>query len=80
MPIPKDENARLTREALATALTEAGFPIKQKTLATKASRGGGPPFQRFGNKPLYRWGDALSWAISRLSDVVRNTSENDRNL
>ena len=41
--------------------------MKPKTLATKASRGGGPPYRLFGRKPLYRWGDGLDWA-SRASE------------
>ena len=67
----------LTRDAVAAALTAAGFPVRSKTLATKATRGGGPPFRRFGVKPLYRWGDALAWAQSRLGPVVSSTSEAD---
>jgi hypothetical protein len=55
--IPENPDALLTRERLADALTEAGYPIKQKTLATKASRGGGPPYRRFGPRVLYTWGD-----------------------
>ena len=40
-----------------------------------ATRGGGPIYQLFGRKPLYRWGDALEWAQSRLSKPIRSTSE-----
>ena len=40
--IPENADALLTRERLADALTEAGYPIKAATLATKASRGGPP--------------------------------------
>ena len=75
--IPVDPNVKLTRNALASALTAAGFPIKMATLATKATRGGGPPFQRFGSRPLYRWGDALRWAESRLGPTISSTSELD---
>jgi hypothetical protein len=75
IPIPNNPNALLTREQTAAALTAAGFPIKKQTLATKATRGGGPPFRRFGLKPLYRWGDAIGWAESLLSAPVFNTSE-----
>ena len=32
--------------------------MKEATLATKATRGGGPPFQKFGSRALYRWADA----------------------
>jgi hypothetical protein len=76
-PIPDDPNALLTRSANAAALTAAGFPVKPATLATKASRGGGPPYRLFGARPLYRWGDSLNWAQSRLSEPMRNTSEGD---
>ena len=73
--IPDDLNVKLTRKATAEALTAAGFPVSEKTLATKATRGGGPLYQLFGRKPLYRWGDALEWARSRLSKPIRSTSE-----
>jgi hypothetical protein len=75
--IPENPDARLTRNATAAALTAAGFPIKAATLATKATRGGGPPYQRFGCRPLYRWADALRWAQSRLSPPIGSTSELD---
>lgn len=73
--IPIDPNRLLTREALAVALTEAGFPVRGATLATKATRGGGPLFHRFGRRPLYRWGDAIAWARARLSGPVLSTSQ-----
>jgi len=70
-------DTRLTRRQLAERLTAEGFPISPATLATKATRGGGPKFQRFGRIPLYRWGDGLQWAQSRLSAPISNTSECD---
>jgi hypothetical protein len=75
--IPDDPDARLTRDAAAEALTEAGFPVRKATLATLASRGGGPPFRKFGTRPIYRWGDLVAWANARLGPVVRSTSEAD---
>ena len=72
---PEDPDQLLTRDGLATKLTEYGYPVKPKTLATKASRGGGPPYRLFGRKPLYRWGDGLDWAAGRLSKPIRSTSE-----
>jgi hypothetical protein len=69
------EDALLDRRELSAALSEAGFPVSAATLATKAVRGGGPPYQLFGRKPLYRWGAALDWAHARLSRPVTNTSE-----
>jgi hypothetical protein len=75
--IPDDPDALLTRKVTAEALTAAGFPVRAATLATKASRGGGPPFRRFGRVPLYPWGTSLGWATSRLGPLMRSTSEGD---
>ena len=75
--IPADPNALLTRDATAAALTAAGFPVKSKTLATKASRGGGPPFCKFGPRPLYRWCDSLAWAEAQLKPPRCSTAETD---
>jgi hypothetical protein len=75
--IPADVDALLTRRRTAEALTESGFPTSEKTLATKASRGGGPPFQHFGPRVLYRWGHALDWAQSLLSPIYSSTSAAD---
>jgi hypothetical protein len=76
--IPDNSDALLTRHQTAAALTEAGYPVKPDTLATKATRGGGPPYQKFGSRVLYRWGSSLQWANDRLSDPVRSTSESQR--
>ncbi len=73
--ISNNPDALLTRDRIAAALTDAGFPVTASTLATKATRGGGPPFRRFGTRPLYRWSDAFAWAQSRLSKPIRTTSE-----
>lgn len=73
--IPENPKALLTRRATAEALTAAGFPVTFTTLATLACRGGGPEFQKFGPRPLYRWESSLAWAHGRLSKPVRSTSE-----
>jgi hypothetical protein len=75
--IPTDSNALLRRTPLAAALTELGFPLAPATLATMATRGGGPPFQLFGRIPLYRWGAALAWAQDRLTEPRSSSSEAD---
>jgi hypothetical protein len=75
--LPDNPDALLRRKATAKALTEAGYPVAAATLATKATRGGGPPYQLFGRVPLYRWGAALAWAQSLLSAPRRSTSEGD---
>jgi hypothetical protein len=77
MVIPIDADAFLTRRDNAIALTAAGFPTAAATLATLASRGGGPPYRRYGSRVVYRWGDSLAWAQSRLGPVVTSTSEAD---
>jgi hypothetical protein len=78
--IPENPDALLTRDVLAAALTESGYPVRPKTLSTLASRpgkAGGPPFRHFGSRVLYRWADALAWAEGRLTQPRRSTSEAD---
>ena len=67
------------RTFVAEALTAAGYPVSPATLATKATRGGGPPYRLFGRKPLYRWGDALTWARGRCTEARSSTAEHDFN-
>jgi hypothetical protein len=74
---PDTTDALLSREGVAAALSTAGYPVKAKTLSTKATRGGGPPFCKFGSRALYRWSDALAWAEGRLSPPRWSTSEAD---
>jgi hypothetical protein len=75
--LPASPDALLRRKALSEALKAAGYPVAEKTLATKATRGGGPPYRLFGRVPLYRWGDAVAWAEARLSQPCCSTSEAD---
>jgi hypothetical protein len=75
--IPDNADALLKREAAAAALTAAGYPVSPRTLATKATRGGGPPYSLFSGRALYRWGDALDWARSLTTPPRRSTSEAD---
>ena len=74
LPNPED---RLTREAAARALTEAGYPTRGSTLATKVSRGGGPLYQLYSGRAIYRWSDLLAWAESRVTEPQCNSSEGD---
>lgn len=74
-PIPNRNDALLTREQVGVALRAAGFPVASKTLATMATRGGGPSYRRFGARVLYRWDETLAWAEARLSGPVHSTSE-----
>jgi hypothetical protein len=73
-----DSDTLLSRAETASALTAAGYPIATATLDTMATRGGGPPFRKFGKWPRYRWGNAVDWAQARTSPLVHSTSELDR--
>ena len=75
--VPDTTDVLLTRQRVAEALTAAGYPISHRTLATKATRGGGPPYSLFSGRALYRWGDALEWAESLTTAPRRSTSEAD---
>ncbi len=75
--VPSNPDVMLRRKDAAAALTSAGFPRATATLATEATRGGGPPFQLFGRVPLYRWGDCLAWAQAKLSPPRTSTSAGD---
>lgn len=57
----------LSRAEVAEMLTKHGYRVAEATLATKAARGGGPPYQMFGRYALYRWEDALEWARNRVT-------------
>jgi hypothetical protein len=64
------------RRAAAAVLREAGIPVSESTLATRASRGGDAPrFRRFGRVPLYQGAELLAWIEARMSAPVRTTSE-----
>jgi hypothetical protein len=67
---PIEPATRLDRNQTAAALTARGFKMAHSTLATLASRGGGPPFTKFGPHVAYQWGDALTWAQRRTSAPV----------
>ncbi len=67
----------LTRDRAAAALTMAGYPTATATLATKACRGGGPPYRTYSGRALYRWADLIAWAEARTSPPRRSTSEAD---
>jgi hypothetical protein len=73
-------DSMFTRDKGAVALSDLGFPVTKATLATLASRGGGPPYRRFGKRALYRWADLVAWAEARCSASRSNTSQIDASL
>ena len=67
----------LTRSQTADALTAAGLPVAPATLATRATRGGGPPYRIFNGRALYLWQEVLDWAKAQTSEPRCSTSEAD---
>ena len=66
----------LRREAAAEYITEThGYPCSPKTLAKLACIGGGPAFRRASRFPLYAQSDLDEWVRSKMSPLVRSTSE-----
>lgn len=63
-----------TRQEVAKILTDLGFPISENTLATMGSRGGGPPFSKFGRRVIYDLTEVLSWARARIIPSKRQVS------
>ena len=62
------EAARYIREA-------HGIPCAPATLAKYACLGGGPPFRKAGKFPIYVRDDLDTWALQRLGEPMRSTSE-----
>ena len=75
VPLILDPDRLLRRRELAAALRAKGFPSTPGTLATLVTRGGGPPFRKFGAIVLYRWSDALQWANAKLTAPRTSSSE-----
>lgn len=73
--VPTDPNTKLSRRETAIALTASGYPIAEATLTWMGSHGGGPLFEKWNRKVLYRWADALSWAKARTSRPIRRVRE-----
>jgi hypothetical protein len=66
---------RLDRQQAAAFLTAHGYRTAPATLAKLASIGGGPVFESFGRKPLYRETDLLAWVRGKTTGPRRSTSD-----
>lgn len=66
---------RLTRTEAAAFLTERGYRVAYATLNKYATVGGGPVFESFGRRPLYKPADLLAWVASKTTAPRRHTSE-----
>jgi hypothetical protein len=60
-----DYDRLFDRKEAAFFLTERGYRTAPATLAKLACIGGGPTFESFGRRPLYREADLLAWAQAR---------------
>jgi hypothetical protein len=69
------EKLFLDQNGAADLLNKLGLPIKPSTLATKACRGGGPAFHRFGKRRLYTPDELRAWADAVLGAPVRSATE-----
>ena len=65
----------LDRKQAAAFLTERGYRTAPATLAKLACLGGGPIFESFGRRPLYREADLLAWAKAKTTGPRRSTSD-----
>ena len=70
-----DIQRRLDRKEAAQFLTSHGYRTAPATLAKLACLGGGPVFESFGRRPLYREDDLLAWAAARTTGPRRSTSD-----
>jgi hypothetical protein len=70
-----DNERRLSRAEAAAFLSERGFRVAYATLNKYASVGGGPIFESFGRRPLYKPADLMAWVAEKTSGPRRSTSE-----
>ncbi len=70
-----DIERRLTRTEAAAFLTERGYRVAYATLNKYATVGGGPVFESFGRRSLYKPADLLAWVASKTTAPRRHTSE-----
>jgi hypothetical protein len=66
---------RLSRREASEFLSARGYKTAPATLAKLACIGGGPMFESFGRRVLYRESDLLAWARERTSGPRRSTSD-----
>lgn len=70
-----ETDRRLTRREAADFLTGRGYRVAPATLAKYATVGGGPIFESFGRRPIYKPADLLAWVTSKSTGPRRSTSD-----
>jgi len=66
---------RLDTRQASDFLTERGYKTAPATLNKKRCVGGGPEFELFGRRPLYKETALLEWAQARTTPPLRSTSD-----
>jgi hypothetical protein len=66
---------RLDTRQASDFLTERGYKTAPATLNKKRCVGGGPEFELFGRRPLYKERALLEWAQARTTPPLRSTSD-----
>jgi hypothetical protein len=67
--------AFLNRSEAAEYVRAIGLPCSKLTLEKLASVGGGPEFQKFGNRVVYTAAALNRWVERKLSEPRASTSE-----
>jgi hypothetical protein len=76
VPFPAGGQRYLSRtEAAQYIRTRYGFPCSRQWLAKLAVLGGGPIFRKAGRNPIYVPADLDDWAMSRIGQPQRSTSD-----
>lgn len=70
---------RVSRKKSAQYLTDHGYEISHNTLQKLACVGGGPEYEKWGNRCLYLPEKLIEWAESRLKPC-RNTNDLDKTV
>jgi hypothetical protein len=61
--------------AVAYIRDQFGIPVEASDLEAAAKTTNGPPFRKWGRKPLYRRADLRAWALAKLSAPCRSTQQ-----
>ena len=65
----------LDQDQASKYLEDKGLRIAPKTLGKLRVTGGGPPYRKFGRKPIYDRPDLDAWVDRKLGAPRRSTSE-----
>jgi hypothetical protein len=64
-----------SREASAFLAERFGLHVSVPALDTRVTRGGGPPYRKWGKFRVYEEGDLIAWVAVRLGAPLGSSSE-----